>query len=313
MTDHSVVTLEAAEEKAQQSPQKELASAVARWVPEDGIVPSPITPLSLMRASTTSLPNACVAEPSLFVAIQGRKRMTLADRVFTYDPLHYLVVSLDLPVTGQIIEASTEAPYLCVKLDIDFTILGELLLENTPDEPAEKAGDRSGLFVARMSGSLIDSLLRLIRLLDRPHEIPVLAPLVLREIHYRVLCGELGHRLRDLAGINGQGKSIVEVIRVLKERYAEPLRIEELAKAVYMSPSTLHHRFKAMTSMSPLQFQKQLRLHEARRLMLIDGVSAATASHRVGYNSPSQFSREYRRLFGAPPQQEIAQQRDVAS
>ncbi|HET8791431.1 MAG TPA: AraC family transcriptional regulator [Modicisalibacter sp.] len=311
MMDHSATALDA--ETTQQSPHRELISAVARLVPEDGIFRSPITPLSLVRASTTSLPNACVTEPSLFVAIQGRKRMTLADRAFTYDPLHYLVVSLDLPVTGQIIEASTESPYLCVKLDIDFKILGELLLEQSPGEPAEALSDRSGLFVARMSGSLIDSLLRLIRLVDRPHEIAVLAPLVLREIHYRVLCGELGHRLRDLASINGQGKSIAEVIRLLKAHYAEPLRIEELATAVHMSPSTLHHRFKAMTSMSPLQFQKQLRLHEARRLMLIEGVSAATASHQVGYNSPSQFSREYRRLFGAPPQQEIAQQRDMAS
>ncbi|SDL17180.1 AraC-type DNA-binding protein [Modicisalibacter muralis] len=311
MTEHLIPAL--GTQQAHPSPQRDLASAVARLTPEDGIFPSAIPTLSLMRASAASPPTACITEPSLCVAIQGRKRMTLAGRAFTYDPLHYLVVSLDLPVTAQIIEASAEAPYLCVKLDIDFRILGELLLEKTPGERTERAGDPGGLFVAPMSGSLIDSLLRLIHLLDRPHEIPVLAPLVLREIHYRVLCGELGHRLRDLIAINGQEKSIVEVIRLLKAHYAEPLRIERLATAVHMSPSTLHHRFKAMTSMSPLQFQKQLRLHEARRLMLVEGASAATASHRVGYNSPSQFSREYRRLFGAPPQQEIAQQRDVVT
>ncbi|MFC3284014.1 AraC family transcriptional regulator [Litchfieldella rifensis] len=311
MTDHSVRDLETG--SAERLHQSELTRRALRLTPEDGIVRSAIAPLSLIRVSKTTPPMPCVTEPSLFVAIQGRKRMELASQAFIYDPLHYLVVSLALPVTGQIIEASPQAPYLCARLDIDLAMLGELLLEYDPGEPANDSDERRGLFVARMSDSLIDAILRLVRLLDTPHDIPALAPLILREIHYRVLCGELGHRLRDLAGINGQGKSIVEVIQLLKSRYAEPLRIEDLAAAVHMSPSTLHHRFKGLTSMSPLQFQKQLRLHEARRLMLSEGLNAATASHRVGYNSPSQFSREYRRLFGAPPYQEIAQQREVTT
>ncbi|NIC07048.1 AraC family transcriptional regulator [Billgrantia bachuensis] len=317
MTDHSVHDLDTCLERSLESGpaerlhQSELTRRALRLAPEDGFFRSAIAPLTLIRVSETTAPMPCVTEPSLFVAIQGRKRMELAGQPFIYDPLHYLVVSLALPVTGQIIEASPQVPYLCARLDIDLAMLGELLLEHDPGEPANDSEERRGLFVARMSDSMTDAVLRLVRLLDTPHDIPALAPLILREIHYRVLCGELGHRLRDLAGINGQSRSIVEVIQLLKTRYAEPLRIEDLAATVHMSPSTLHHRFKDLTSMSPLQFQKQLRLHEARRLMLSEGVNASTASHRVGYNSPSQFSREYRRLFGAPPNQEIAQQREV--
>ncbi|MCE8034874.1 AraC family transcriptional regulator [Billgrantia tianxiuensis] len=311
MMDHSAHDLETG--PTAHSRQSELTRRVLRLTHEDGIFRSTIAPLSLIRISNTTERMPCVAEPSLFVAIQGRKRMELSGQPFIYDPLHYLVVSLALPVTGQVIEASPQTPYLCARLDIDLAMLSELLLEYDPGEPTNDSDGRRGLFIARMSDSLIDAVLRLVRLLDTPHDIPALAPLILREIHYRVLCGELGYRLRDLAGINGQSKSIVEVIQLLKSRYAEPLRIEDLAAAVHMSPSTLHHRFKDLTSMSPLQFQKQLRLHEARRLMLNEGVNASTASYRVGYNSPSQFSREYRRLFGTPPYQEIAQQREATT
>lgn len=295
--------------------QAELAARIARFTPGDGVHPTAIAPLWLIRASEPSQPLPSVYEPCLCVVVQGRKRALLADEIYTYDPLNYLVVSVTLPAQGQIIEASPDKPYLCLRIGIDPRVIGELLIQLRQTQagraPPKPAGDR-GMFLARMSAPLLDAVLRLVRLLDTPHEVPMLAPLALREIHYRVLVGELGRRLRDLCEADSQAQRIGRAIDLLKERYAEPLRIEELANAAYMSPSSLHHRFKAVTAMSPLQFQKQLRLHEARRLMLTEGIEAASAGHRVGYESPSQFSREYRRLFGAPPRREISQLRDAA-
>lgn len=285
--------------------QAELADRVARNTRCEGLNETPVPGLALIRASEPSQPLPSVYHPSLCVVVQGRKRALLGDEVFVYDPLHYLVVSMTLPVTGQIIDASPQQPYLCLRVDIDPHLVTELLaqlpLSAPPREPASRP-----LFLARTSASLLDAVLRLARLIDTPEEAPVLAPLALREIHYRVLTGELGERLRQLCEVDGPSQRVARAIELLKHRYADTLRVEELAAAAHMSPSALHQRFKAVTTMSPLQFQKQLRLQEARRLMLIDGMEAAAAGHRVGYESPSQFSREYRRLFGAPPRREIA-------
>jgi AraC-like DNA-binding protein len=168
-----------------------------------------------------------------------------------------------------------------------------------------------GLHVSRVSTPLLDAVLRLLQLLNTPHHVPVLAPLAIREIYYRVLTGGLGPRLRELAVADSYSQRIGRAVDLLKRRYAEPVRIQEVADAAHMSASSLHHHFKLVTAMSPLQFQKQLRLHQARRLMLTEGIDAAAAGHRVGYESPSHFSREYRRLFGAPPRAEIAQVRSV--
>ena len=281
----------------------ELAGRLARNVPGDGLHVSIVPALSLIQASAPSLPLPTVYHPCLCVVVQGRKRALLGEEVYGYDPLHYLVVSMTLPMVGQIIEATPEQPYLCLRIDIDPALIGELLLQLGPSAPARASGERA-LYVARTSEPLLDAVLRLVRLLDTPDEAAVLAPLALREIHYRVLVGELGQRLRELCEVDGPSQRVARAIELLKTRYAEPLRIDELAAAAHMSASSLHQRFKATTAMSPLQFQKQLRLQEARRLML-DGLEAASAGHRVGYESPSQFSREYRRLFGAPPKREI--------
>ena len=284
--------------------QAELADRIARNVPSDGLHMSAVPGLALIRASEPSQPLPTVYHPSLCVVVQGRKRALLADEVYAYDPLNYLVVSMTLPMVGQIIEASVERPYLCLRIDIDAALINELLVQLGPSAPVKASGDRA-LYVARTSAPMLDAVLRLVRLLDTPDEAAVLAPLALREIHYRVLVGELGQRLRELCEVEGPSQRIARAIELLKTRYAEPLRIEDLAAAAHMSASSLHQRFKAATAMSPLQFQKQLRLQEARRLMLMDGIEAASAGHRVGYESPSQFSREYRRLFGAPPKREV--------
>jgi AraC-like DNA-binding protein len=285
--------------------QAELADRVARNTPADGLNGTHVPGLALIRATAPSQPLPSVYHPSLCVVVQGRKRALLGEEVFVYDPLHYLVVSMTLPITGQIIDATPQQPYLCLRVDIDPRLVTELLAQLPPSTPPREPAARP-LFLARTSASLLDAVLRLARLLDTPEEAGVLAPLALREIHYRVLTGELGERLRLLCEVDGPSQRIARAIELLKQRYAETLRVDELAAAAHMSPSALHQRFKAVTTMSPLQFQKQLRLQEARRLMLVDGMEAAAAGHRVGYESPSQFSREYRRLFGAPPRREIA-------
>jgi AraC-like DNA-binding protein len=282
----------------------ELADRIARNMSEDGVQSSAVPGLSLIRATAPSQPLPTVYHPSVCVVVQGRKHAMLGDEVYVYDPLQYLVVSMSLPMLGQIIEASPERPYLCLRIDVDQGLLNDLLVQMGPPTAPPPVPDRA-LFLARTSAPMLDAVLRLVRLLDTPGEAAVLAPLALREIHYRVLTGELGQRLRQLCEVDGAAHRVARAIELLKHRYAESLRIDELAAAAHMSPSSLHQRFKAATAMTPLQFQKQLRLQEARRLMLSEGLEAAAAAHHVGYESPSQFSREYRRLFGAPPRREV--------
>jgi AraC-like DNA-binding protein len=283
--------------------QADLAALVTRLTPQEGVHPSAIPGFTLIRANSPSVPMPSVYEPSLCIVVQGRKRAVLADEVYMYDALNYLTVSVTLPAIGQVLEASENRPYLCLRLELDARLIGELLLQ-IGRSGVPPSTDR-GLFVARTSPQLLDAVVRLTRLLEQPRDASILAPLVMREIHYRVLTGELGYRLRELCVVDSQVHRIARAIDLLRKRFTESLRIEDLAAAAHMSESSLHHRFKAVTAMSPMQFQKQLRLHEARRLMLTEGLEAAAAAHRVGYESPSQFSREYRRLFGAPPRREI--------
>jgi AraC-like DNA-binding protein len=289
--------------------QQELTARVARLAPVDGTHRAAFPSLTLVRGSVPTVCMPTVCQPSLGFVVQGRKRALLNDEVFYYDALNYLVVSVTLPMMGQVVEATADRPFLSLRLDLDLEEIARLLLELGDRGAAPVAADR-GLFVARMDEPLLDAVLRMVKLLDAPEDIAVLAPAVRREIYYRVLRGELGQRLVDLAERDSGNHRIVRAIEWLKQRYAAPLRIEDLADAVHMSPSALHHRFKAVTAMSPLQYQKHLRLHEARRLMFADGIECATAGHRVGYESPSQFSREYRRLFGASPRVEIARLRE---
>ena len=290
--------------------QQELSARVARLTPFDGAHQTVLPALAMNRGSlpTTCLP--VVFQPCLAIVVQGRKRAILNDEVFHYDALNYLVVSVTLHGMGQVLEATPEHPYLSLRLNLDLKEIARLVLELGDLGPSLAAADR-GLFVARLDEPLLDAVLRMVKLLDTPEDIGVLAPVVQREIYYRVLRGELGSRLIDLAQSESGNHRIVRAIEWLKQHYAAPLRIEELADALHMSSSALHHRFKAVTAMSPLQYQKHLRLHEARRLMFADGIDCASAGHRVGYESASQFSREYRRLFGAPPRAEIARLRET--
>jgi AraC-like DNA-binding protein len=292
--------------------QNELSMRVARLTPADGTHQTALPSLALSRGSTPTLCMPAVYQPCLAIVVQGRKRTVLNNEVFQYDALNYLVVSVTLHGMGQVLEATPEHPFLSIRLNLDLEEIARLVLELGDRGPSPAAADR-GLFVARLDEPLLDAVLRMVKLLETPEDIDVLAPVIQREIYYRILRGDLGSRLVDLAQSEGGNHRVVRAIEWLKQHYVTPLRIEALADAVHMSPSALHHRFKAVTAMSPLQYQKHLRLHEARRLMFADGVECAAAGHRVGYESASQFSREYRRLFGAPPRSEIARLREAGA
>lgn len=282
----------------------ELTRLLMQRVPVPGTVETAIAPLHVIRCDTPTELIHSVHRPALCVIVQGSKEVQLGDERYRYDPLNYLVVSVTLPVSGQVMEASPEAPYLCIRLDLEPAQIARLIAEappaGVPDEP------KRGLFLEPIDAPLLDTLLRLVRLLDTPHDIDMLAPLALRELHYRLLRGSEGRRLYEIGLGDSQTRRVARAIDWLNRHYSQPLRIEQLAQVANLGTSTLHHRFKAVTAMSPLQYQKQLRLQEARRLMLGEGLDVASACYRVGYESPSQFSREYSRLFGAPPRRDIA-------
>jgi AraC-like DNA-binding protein len=281
-----------------------LAAAIERQAPADGGHDTPVPALRLSRFSAPSELVALVYEPSLCVVAQGAKEVLLAGEAYRLDRAQYLLVSVDLPVAARVVEASPGRPYLAVRLALDTAVVGELLADGTAAPPLGPPA--RGLAVTPVDPPLFDAVARLVALLGSPQDVGPLAPLVLREITYRVLTGPQGPRLRQIASAGAPAQRIALAIRWLKDHFAEPLRIESLARQVRMSPSAFHLHFKGVTALSPLQYQKRLRLQEARRLMLGEGLDAAEAAFRVGYESPSQFSREYRRTFGAPPRRDVA-------
>ncbi len=257
-----------------------LASSVERHTGTDGNHPTAVPQLLLYRASRPSDHNSTVYEPCLCVIVQGAKELLLAGETYRYDPAHWLLVSIDLPVAARVVDASPGRPCLAVRVSLDPAVVGELLADGTASPP--HGPPVRGLAVSPASPPLLDAVARLVALLDTPDDIGPLAPLVLREITYRLLTGPQGSRLRQIAA-GAPAQRIARAIRWLKEHFADPLRIEALARQVRMSPSALHLHFKSVTALSPLQYQKQLRLQEARRLMLGEGRDAAEAAFRVGY------------------------------
>jgi AraC-like DNA-binding protein len=274
----------------------------------DGFFATSIDALTLMRASGESLPRHMLYRPALCVVAQGAKQVVFGDETFDYAEMQYLVVSVELPILGRVAKARAEAPFLGLNLDFDVGAIREVIEQL--EAPPRSSGDPGpGVFVGDLDGPLADGILRLIRLLETPKAIPVVYPAIMREIYFWLLTGAHGGEVAKLALPGGHTQRIAKAIRFLRDDFTRPVRVEELAAAASMSPSSFHQHFKALTSMTPLQYQKNLRLLEARRLMLADAVTATNAAYQVGYESASQFSREYARMFGAPPRRDVSEMR----
>jgi len=288
-----------------------LGKSITRWT-EQGDQPMTAIPgLSLSRRDEPTQPTSHMYEPIICLIAQGAKRVLLGDDTYVFDAHHFLITSLDLPTVVQIIQASREKPYLSLRLKLDQSEIAQLMVDSHLPPPRAQQSSR-GMAIGEVTVPLLSACQRLIDLLAAPQDIPILAPIIQREIIYRLLVGDQGARLRQIASVGSQSHQIAQAIDWLKRHYIRPLRIDDLAAQAHMSPSTFHHHFRALTAMSPLQYQKWLRLNEARRLMLTEHLDAATAALQVGYASPSQFSREYRRVFGAPPLRDITSLRHMA-
>ncbi len=288
---------------------RKLADMVRHKMPEEGVTGTAIPGLELFRKDSPSSCICTVYQPALYVIAQGSKTLRLGDKEIFYGALSYMVTAIDLPVTGKVVGATEDEPFLAVKIAIDPKEVADVVLEMGDELRVKQNQCPCGLCVAAVDYGILDAMTRLVGLLDSPADAAILAPLIKRELIYRALVGEMGGRMRNFVKADSQANRISQVISELKTRFAEPLRVADLAEKVNMSESTLYHTFKDVTRMSPVQYQKQLRLHEARRLMLTEGLEASTASYKVGYESPSHFSREYSRMFGAPPRADVARLR----
>jgi AraC-like DNA-binding protein len=284
--------------------REELARKIASFVGREERMVTKVPGLLLSRRTAPTAPTSATYEPSLAVVAQGRKRATLGGTTFIFDESRYLLTSLDLPVICNVIEASEEVPYLCFVLKLEMPIIRELLSQEEIQSPATET-DRPAMATGETTAELLDACVRLVTLLDTPRDIPFLSSLIQREIIYRILRGPEGARLRAIATLGDQSHRAAKAIAWVRTNYATPVQVEDLAKVAGMGVSTLHHHFRALTAMSPVQYQKRLRLHAARERMLMDGLDAASAAFEVGYESASQFNREYARFFGQPPMRDI--------
>ena len=283
-----------------------LAALIARHAPGDGMFDTAVPGMALIRQGQPTERIPVLHQPAVCIIAQGAKVVMLGDETYRYDAASHLVVSVDLPLTGQVTEASTERPYLCLRIDLEPAVLIDLMAARPPAPGGE--GSR-GVHLSRTTPELADAAVRMVRLLDNPGHAAVLAPLIRREIHYWLLTGDQAGVVRQIGAPDSRLSHVTRAIAWIRDNYDRPFSIEALAREVGMSPSALHQHFKAVTAMSPLQYQKQIRLQEARRLMLSEACDAQGAGFQVGYDSPSQFSREYVRLFGAPPARDAARLR----
>ncbi len=298
------------EERRTQAVREELAERVARAVREDGAVDAP-GGLSLLRRSSPTPKDHGVSSPALCLIAQGSKEVLLGDDCYCYDADHYLITAAALPTATRVTEASKERPYLGVVLGLDPALVGSVMVEASHPAPREHAAVRA-FEVSPLEAGLLDAVVRLVGLLDSPSdEAGFLRPLITREIVFRLLKGEQGDRLRQIAVLSGHSHRIARALERLREDFDRPLRIEDIARELGMSVSGFHHHFRAVTAMSPLQFQKRMRLQEARHLMLAEDLDAAGAGYRVGYSDASQFNREYKRLFGEPPMRDVERLREA--
>lgn len=283
----------------------QILERLVNYMGDTMVRPTAVPGLTVYRVTEAAGPMCGIYEPSLSFILQGSKRVYVGEEMLTYDVSRFLLTAVGLPTVAQIGEASEEKPYFCVVLKLDLPRVRQIISEIGPQPGQPGAHVDMGMALGTATPDLFDAVRRLTALLETPQHIPFLADQIHNEILYRVLTGEQGERLRRIALAGTQSNRVARAVDWLKQNYMQPLRVEELADIASMGVSTLHHHFRAMTAMSPLQFQKNLRLNQARMMMLSENVDAATAALRVGYESPTQFSREYRRLFGAPPMRDI--------
>jgi AraC-like DNA-binding protein len=291
--------------------REELAERLRRVLPRDGVA----EPRPGLYVSRFGRPHDLVhgfLDPCFCVIAQGAKALTFGGEVFRYDPAEYMVSTVGLPMTAEVVEASPDRPYLGLRLSLDPSVVAAVMVESGIVHPRSDGGV-SAVNVSPLDAGLLDAAVRLMRLLDTPDDYKALSPLVVREIVYRLLTGEQGSRMRHLATFGGQAHRMVRAVAKLRENFDKPLRIERVAKELGMSASGFHAHFKAVTAMSPLQFQKTVRLQEARRLMLSEHLDAAEAGYRVGYEDPAYFSRDYRRHFGEPPMRDVERMRELTT
>lgn len=289
-----------------------LVESIARLTENGELRTTAVPGLSLFRRNEPSEPVTGMYEPSVCLIAQGAKRVRLGDDTYVYDSNHYLFSGLHLPVIAQVFKANQEKPYLGLRLTFNYRDISQLMADSQLPPPRTHKTDR-GMATGDLTVSLVNAFQRLVDLLDEEQDIPILAPIIQREIFYRLLVGEQGVRLRQLAVMGTQSQQVARAVSWLKSNFTKPLRVEDLAEMANMGKSTFHHHFRSMTALSPLQYQKKLRLQEARRLMLTEHIDAATAGFQVGYESPSQFSREYSRLYGVPPVRDIMNLRQQAA
>ncbi|GAB6930976.1 AraC family transcriptional regulator CmrA [Paenibacillus sp. JCM 10914] len=290
--------------------QAELAAIINRHTEQEGVNTTAIPSLYVIRRSHTTPPNHTVYKPSICMIVQGAKEVWLAQERYRYSPTDYLVASVDLPVTSRVVEASSEEPYLAINLVFTPSQILEVI-GTTDRQTGKKVNAKRALYVSPTEPTMLDAVIRLARLLDHQQDIPVLAPLITKEILYRVMQGQHGGTLEQIAFEGSSTNRVRHVIEQIVINYTHSLRIEKLAESVNMSVASLHRHFKEVTAMSPIQFQKQLRLQEARRLLLSESTDAADVAYQVGYESPSQFSREYSRMYGLPPREDIKRLRGI--
>ncbi len=291
--------------------REELAERIARALPRNGVA-EPQPGVYLSRFTTTADLVHGFLEPCFCVIAQGAKALTFGDEVFRYDATQYMVSTVGLPMTAQVVEASVDRPYLGLRLTLDPAVVASVMMESVT---MQSGGDGSvkAVDVSTLEPDLLDATVRLMRLIERSGEYRAIAPLVIREIVYRLLMGAQGGRMRHLAMFGGGAHRMVRAVQKLRENFDKPLRIESMARELRMSLSGFHAHFKAVTAMSPLQFQKQIRLQEARRLMLSENLDAAEAGYKVGYDDASHFSREYKRHFGEPPMRDVERLRELTT
>ena len=287
-----------------------LKEKLLKWLPRPDRISTEIEGLMLSRFNEISSAESCFYQPTIAIVVQGFKRSMVGNEEYNYGEQHCMVVGVDMPGVYHITEASPNEPFLSLSIKLDRYIITQLLAEIPPQPPPTKNAQK-GVLVSKVSPKILDAFLRLVTLLDNPSQIPVIAPMIIREIHYYLLTSPQGECLRLVNTLGTQSNQVARAISWLRDHYRKPLQVEELATHVNMAPSTFHRHFRRVTTLSPLQFQKRLRLYEAQRLMLLEGTDATTAALEVGYESVTQFNREYKRLFCEPPLRNVSKMRST--